>query len=55
MEWLEQLKASGPLAIVLGTGIAFMWRAYQAKDAALTKSYEDRIADLMKVATESRD
>ena len=53
MDWVEQLKVGGPMAIVLGAGIVALARAYTAKDAALTAAQQARIEDLKDIVKRS--
>ena len=53
MEWLEVMKSPFPVVVVLGAGLAVVWRAYLGKDAALTESQNARIADLKEIVKES--
>ena len=49
MEWAEQLSLGGPMAVILGTGIVVLARAYAAKDAALAAAQQARIDDLKEI------
>lgn len=51
VEWSERLSLIG----ALGLGIGILWRAYLAKDAALTLSQQARIDDLKEIITRSEE
>ena len=50
-EWLKTLQDSGPwaVALVLGTGLVLLWRAYQATLKDLATANTKRIEDLKEV------
>ena len=51
MEWSERLTLIGALAIAIG----MLWRAYLAKDAALSASQHARIDDLKEIVRRSSE
>lgn len=53
MEWLEQLKANSPYITILGGGLVVVWRAFSAKDAALTAAKDETIRVLLDVVKSS--
>lgn len=53
MDWLEQLKVGGPMAVVLGAAVVALARAYAAKDVALSQAQQSRIDDLKDIVKRS--
>ena len=55
MEWLDQLKVGGPLAVVLGAGLVALWQDRKSMAAQLQASQEARISDLKEIVNGSRN
>jgi hypothetical protein len=55
VDWVEQLKVGGPMAVVLGAAVVALARAYAAKDLALTQAQQARIDDLKDIVKRSAD